>query len=173
MANNFYRKSGNPQSNTPGSMNQLKAEFNLLQAAFDLFPMFAGNAGKFLAINSTGTGLEPSDGAINLNDLSDPGYFLLDNGFMLQWGTNTQSSTDRTITFLNAFPTAVLMAWVVQDEYSPFLAANWDADMYGYVGYDLASITNTQMTVKTRESYNHGANIIGSDRGIVYLAIGY
>lgn len=51
MTNPFYSASGNPANRSPGSSAAIRAEFLLLQGAFDKLPTFSGNAGRPMVVN--------------------------------------------------------------------------------------------------------------------------
>ena len=60
MSNEFFTSSSIPATGAQGSSAAIRAEFELIRAAFDKMPVLAGNAGEIVSINGTGTALEAS-----------------------------------------------------------------------------------------------------------------
>lgn len=56
--NDFYSDSGVPATGATGSSSTIRAEFQLIEAAFDKMPTLTGNGGKVIAVNSGATALE-------------------------------------------------------------------------------------------------------------------
>lgn len=66
MANEFYSDSGNPGTGAAGSSSVMRAEFAAIEAGFDKLPTMAGNANKAVVVNSGGTALTLTAGALAL-----------------------------------------------------------------------------------------------------------
>lgn len=66
MTNIFYNPTGNPGTSAPGSSAPIRNEFAAISAAFDFFPTVAGNPGKALVVNSTGTLFALTAGKLSL-----------------------------------------------------------------------------------------------------------
>lgn len=68
MANDFYTASGNPAPSSPGASATMRAEFLLIQAAFDLIsvPALPAPAGRALVVNDFGTGFTTTTGRLAL-----------------------------------------------------------------------------------------------------------
>ena len=58
MTNAFYNPTGAPGAKSSGSSAALRAEFNLIAAAFDKFPLYAGNGGKLVRVKATEDGFD-------------------------------------------------------------------------------------------------------------------
>ncbi len=58
MSNAYYTKSGAPGNHASGSSAAIRAEFALIEAAFDKLPSFVGNGGKPIGIKLTEDGFE-------------------------------------------------------------------------------------------------------------------
>lgn len=58
MTNSFYNASGTPGTGSKGASAPIRAELVAVQAGFDKFPAFSGNALKVLRINAGGTAVE-------------------------------------------------------------------------------------------------------------------
>jgi hypothetical protein len=56
MSNNYFTKSGNPQSNSAGSSSLIRAEFAAVEAMGDKLAPLTGNGDKVVVINTPGTG---------------------------------------------------------------------------------------------------------------------
>lgn len=56
--NDYYSDSGVPATNAQGSSATIRAEFQLIEAAFGKLPTLTGNEGKLVAVNSGATALE-------------------------------------------------------------------------------------------------------------------
>lgn len=61
FANDYYNGGSFPAQGSSGSSASMRAEFAAITAGFDKLPSFSGNANKFVAINSSATGLTASD----------------------------------------------------------------------------------------------------------------
>jgi hypothetical protein len=58
MPNEFYTKTGAPSTSSAGTSATIRGEFAAIEAGFNKFPELSTNAGKALAINASGTGVE-------------------------------------------------------------------------------------------------------------------
>lgn len=67
MANEYYDATGVPGTGAPGSSAQMRAELRRIATGFDKLPVMAGNDGKFIRVNGSGTALEVGD--IGLSDI--------------------------------------------------------------------------------------------------------
>lgn len=67
MSNVFYVPTGNPGTATPGASAPIRAEFQLIAAAFDLFPALAGGPGRAVIVNDSGTALTLTDGQLSID----------------------------------------------------------------------------------------------------------
>jgi hypothetical protein len=76
VSNFFYTPTGTPGTATPGASAPIRAEFQLISAAFDLFPSLAGSGGRAVVVNPAGTALTLTTGRLTLGgDLSVSGTF--------------------------------------------------------------------------------------------------
>lgn len=66
MSNAYYDPSGNPATGAEGLSALIRAEFVAISAAFDLLPVFGGNAGKAVVINPGGTAMTITTGTLAL-----------------------------------------------------------------------------------------------------------
>lgn len=60
FANDYYNGGTFPATGASGSSASMRAEFSSITAGFNKLPSLSGNASKFVAINSSATGLEAS-----------------------------------------------------------------------------------------------------------------
>ena len=67
MSNVFYVPTGNPGTATPGASAPIRAEFQLIADAFDLFPALAGAPGRAVVVNDSGTALTLTDGQLSID----------------------------------------------------------------------------------------------------------
>jgi hypothetical protein len=78
ISNDYYTPSGAPLSDSQGESAAIRSEFSSIKAGFDKLPIMPGNGEKLVAINPTGTGIEPisagtartSIGAVSSADLA-------------------------------------------------------------------------------------------------------
>ena len=63
----FYTPTGNPGTATPGASAPIRAEFQLIAAAFDLFPTLSGAPGRAVIVNDAGTALTLTDGRLSID----------------------------------------------------------------------------------------------------------
>lgn len=70
MSNSFYNHGAFPSTGSAATSASMRAELDLVSAGFDKMPTLAGNANKFVIINSTGTGMTQTDvlPAFSVND---------------------------------------------------------------------------------------------------------
>jgi cytoskeletal protein CcmA (bactofilin family) len=78
----YYSPTGNPGTAAAGLSAAIRAEFAAIAAGFALLPNYAGNANKFVVVNSGGTGLtvtaSPSFGALTVPSLHVTGNATFD-----------------------------------------------------------------------------------------------
>jgi len=58
MANDFYTHGSYPSTNAHGDSLSMRAELDLITAGFNKMPNLAGNAGRMVKVNGSGTALE-------------------------------------------------------------------------------------------------------------------
>lgn len=97
MANPFYSHAGAPGQSASLSSATIRGEFDLIQAAFDLMPVFTGNANKIVVVNGAGTGLTVvtaspvAAGTLTGTTLASnvTASSLISGGASFVWGTGT------------------------------------------------------------------------------------
>lgn len=57
MSNEYYTASGTPVTASQGSSGNMRSEFALIVAGFNLLPALSGNGNKVITVNSAGTAL--------------------------------------------------------------------------------------------------------------------
>lgn len=65
-ANDYYDSTGYPGSGAQGSSADMRAELDLIEAAFNKLPTLSGNAGKPVKVNAGGTALTVTTGTLDL-----------------------------------------------------------------------------------------------------------
>lgn len=66
MSNDYYSATGNPATGSEGLSAVVRAEFILIQAAFDDLPVVTGNANRAIVVNAGGTALTVTTGTFAL-----------------------------------------------------------------------------------------------------------
>ncbi len=65
MSNQFYNASGQPGDHAPGASAAIRAEFELIELAFDAMPdADVASAGFLVRVNVSGTGFDSFDGSL-------------------------------------------------------------------------------------------------------------
>lgn len=100
MPNPFYNPTGNPFTAANGLSAALRAEFVNIANAFGLLPALAGNAGKLVSINLTGTGLTAT------NTITTTGPVALLGGFNAIGGTRVNADGSAQVSGLAVSVTA-------------------------------------------------------------------
>lgn len=95
MANEFFTPSGAPATGSSGTSAPIRSEFSAISTAFDKLPTLTGNAGKFVKVNASGTGLEASDsGSIAGGSIDNAAVNLAGGSLVLPQGTSTPPSVE-------------------------------------------------------------------------------
>lgn len=82
MSNEYFVPGTVPAPNSPGASGVIRGEFQNIATGFDKLPVLAGNADKFVAVNSTGTAMTASDLSVEtlVNKTSSTGSAILPAG---------------------------------------------------------------------------------------------
>ncbi|CAB4130639.1 hypothetical protein UFOVP123_21 [uncultured Caudovirales phage] len=97
MSNSFYNHGAFPSTGSAATSASMRAELDLVSAGFDKMPTLAGNANKFVIVNSTGTGLTQTD-VLPAFTVTDTDFTVQDNGdntrkFQFNAGSITTGNT--------------------------------------------------------------------------------
>ena len=124
MSNPYYTHGSFPSTGAAATSASMRAELDLISAAFDKLPTLTGNANKFVVVNSTATGLTTTstlpaasvnDSEFTIQDTADttrkfqfvadgitPGatrlFTMPDANTTLVGTTTTQTLTNKTLT---------------------------------------------------------------------------
>ncbi|MCH9838389.1 hypothetical protein K0U83_22200, partial [bacterium] len=79
MSNSFYNHGAFPSTGSAATSASMRAELDLVAAGFDKMPTLAGNANKFIIVNSTGTGLTQTD-VLPAFTVTDTDFTVQDDG---------------------------------------------------------------------------------------------
>jgi hypothetical protein len=79
MSNSFYNHGAFPSTGSAATSASMRAELDLVAAGFDKMPTLAGNANKFIVVNSTGTGLTQTD-VLPAFTVTDTDFTVQDDG---------------------------------------------------------------------------------------------
>lgn len=83
----YYTVSGNPTTGSSGSSATMRSEFSLISAAFDKLPGMNGNGSRAVIVNSGGTALTLTTGALAL-----AGNFQTTGAFSLNFNVTNNTS---------------------------------------------------------------------------------
>ena len=97
MSNSFYNHGAFPSTGSAATSASMRAELDLVAAGFDKMPTLAGNANKFVIVNSTGTGLTQTD-VLPAFTVTDTDFTVQDDGdntrkFQFNAGSITTGNT--------------------------------------------------------------------------------
>jgi hypothetical protein len=97
MSNSFYNHGAFPSTGSAATSASMRAELDLVAAGFDKMPTLAGNANKFIVVNSTGTGLTQTD-VLPAFTVTDTDFTVQDDGdntrkFQFNAGSITTGNT--------------------------------------------------------------------------------
>jgi hypothetical protein len=97
MSNSFYNHGAFPSTGSAATSASMRAELDLVSAGFDKMPTLAGNANKFVIVNSTGTGLTQTD-VLPAFSVNDTDFTVQDDGdntrkFQFNAGSITTGNT--------------------------------------------------------------------------------
>lgn len=97
MSNSFYNHGAFPSTGSAATSASMRAELDLISAGFDKMPTLAGNANKFVVINSTGTGMTQTD-VLPAFTVTDTDFTVQDDGdntrkFQFNAGSITTGNT--------------------------------------------------------------------------------
>lgn len=87
MPNEYFTSSSVPATGAPGQSAAIRAEFDLIRAAFDKMPVMAGNAGEIVTVNGSGTALEAS--GMNISQLLTASSSHTLTNKTISWADNT------------------------------------------------------------------------------------
>ena len=97
MSNSFYNHGAFPSTGSAATSASMRAELDLVAAGFDKMPTLAGNANKFIIVNSTGTALTQTD-VLPAFTVTDTDFTVQDDGdntrkFQFNAGSITTGNT--------------------------------------------------------------------------------
>lgn len=173
MTNAIYNRTFNLVDHVDdASAAPVKNEFALIEAGFDLFPPFTGNAGKLIGVNSGETAFEAISPTVPGSLLALSGYYIVPaapNNLIIQWTRGTSDASGNVLVTLPAtFPNAFVNGVVCAGD-----GGSWASGSMFSWGLDYSACTVSQVAATSRKIVGTGVPVVAAGVICQLLCWGY